>query len=669
MSQTHFIWASMIVALLLAAPVSADESKVGVVSNVLVLSDKVPDVSSPEAWKASFIKAGMSDKDKALAIWKTIVLYRHQTVPPREGPHSGCVPDPFKTIHVYGYGQCCCASSGVEGLARFLGFEARGRIIHLHSVPEVKIDGEWVLLDASVMNYFIKENGKLASVDDIRKSVRDWWDENAEYAEMRGNDSSIREWAKNGQWKEKGPKLLSGCPYYRTDGTNDAGWHGWISTVQEYDFPDFNTPQRKGDLGGIYDYGAVMGYKLNVQLRPGGKLIRNWSNKGRVLNGADEDLIKGNQGALGLQKKLGDLAPGRIGNGALEWNVPLADGRFRLSALEVDNVVSSSEDKSAPAPLHLKDATKAGTLAFRMPTSYVYLSGEIQLDAVVGDGGSIEVLVSLNNGVDWKSVQKAASGPSKINLTNFARGKYDYQVKFVLAGKGTGINSLKFVHDVQHAQTPLPILVEGDNTITFKAGPQEGTITVEPQMIPAEAKGNTLSQKDYHVELDGLDLNRLKVGDSGKGTATYKIRTPGEITKVRANAHYRARDMEGNDYYDVEASFDDGKAWQKIGRWDKAQPASNKYLQSTEGIPAGSKEVLIRLSGKQKNTLFIFDLRFDVDFKEPNGGFSPVKVTYIWTEDGKEKTDVHVAKTPNETWKITCGPKTVSKSFTVELAE
>ena len=48
----------MILALLLAL-----QSDVGVVSGVKVTTDKVADVSSLEAWKASFIKPGMSDEE------------------------------------------------------------------------------------------------------------------------------------------------------------------------------------------------------------------------------------------------------------------------------------------------------------------------------------------------------------------------------------------------------------------------------------------------------------------------------------------------------------------------------------------------------------------------------------------------------------------------------
>ena len=124
-----------------AATARADRPQPGIVSHVLVLSDKSEDVSSPQAWKKTYIKDGMTDQEKVIAIWKTVVKYRHQDAPPKEGLDEGCVHDPFKTIHVYGYGMCCCAASDVEGLARYLGFDARGWGIHLHSVPEVFYDG------------------------------------------------------------------------------------------------------------------------------------------------------------------------------------------------------------------------------------------------------------------------------------------------------------------------------------------------------------------------------------------------------------------------------------------------------------------------------------------------------------------------------------------------
>ena len=57
-------------------------AEVGVVSHIQVLSDKVPDVSSLEAWKKSFIKDGMSDKEKALAVFNTEVTFQQADAPP-----------------------------------------------------------------------------------------------------------------------------------------------------------------------------------------------------------------------------------------------------------------------------------------------------------------------------------------------------------------------------------------------------------------------------------------------------------------------------------------------------------------------------------------------------------------------------------------------------------
>ena len=63
----------LFVGPLRAADGPADQP-VGVVCHVQVLSDKVPDVSSLEAWKRAFLKDGMTDQDKALAAWRTTVM-------------------------------------------------------------------------------------------------------------------------------------------------------------------------------------------------------------------------------------------------------------------------------------------------------------------------------------------------------------------------------------------------------------------------------------------------------------------------------------------------------------------------------------------------------------------------------------------------------------------
>src|SRR5689334_23996755 len=74
---------------------------VGIVSHLNLVSEKSPDISTLEAWRKSYIRDDMTEQEKAIAIFNTIVRYRHQANPPREflsselaGAH---VHDPLKS--------------------------------------------------------------------------------------------------------------------------------------------------------------------------------------------------------------------------------------------------------------------------------------------------------------------------------------------------------------------------------------------------------------------------------------------------------------------------------------------------------------------------------------------------------------------------------------------
>src|SRR6185503_5775517 len=127
-----------VLVIVLAACGVANAQNVGVVSHLNLVSDKSQDISTLDAWKKTYGTDSMSEQDKSIAIFNTLVRYRHQANPPREFLSSeeagGHVHDPLQSFHVYGYGQCCCAASEVIGLAQYLGLQARGRDISRHSV-------------------------------------------------------------------------------------------------------------------------------------------------------------------------------------------------------------------------------------------------------------------------------------------------------------------------------------------------------------------------------------------------------------------------------------------------------------------------------------------------------------------------------------------------------
>src|SRR5688572_32932004 len=132
-SRRRVVVAAALIALSLTPFARAQESTgagdapVGVVSHLNLVSDKSQDLSTLEAWKRTYIKDGMSDQDKAIAVFNTMTRYRQQASPPseylRSGMAGGHVDDPMKTVHVYGYGQCCGGSGGNGGPARYRGLQ------------------------------------------------------------------------------------------------------------------------------------------------------------------------------------------------------------------------------------------------------------------------------------------------------------------------------------------------------------------------------------------------------------------------------------------------------------------------------------------------------------------------------------------------------------------
>ncbi len=609
-----------------------------VVSHLDLVSDKSQDISSLEAWKKIYITDSMDEQQKSIAIFNTLVRYRHQANPPKEYLTSleadGHVHDPLKTFHVYGYGQCCCASAEVIGLAQYLGMTARGRDISRHSVPEICYADGWHLVDGSVMNYHIKDDGKLASVDEIHQAVVDW---SKQHPDLANDDKKLRTFAKNEGWKQ-GPALLSKADeFYGKNGVNTAGWHGWPSTMQEY-YEVQSQP---------HDFCTTMGYELNVQLRPGERITRNFFSRGiEYTNNCSPKYYKEllDRRVLGIQTKLGDRAPGRIGDGTIEWNVPMA---------QLKTVALSSDDHG---------------FVLRFPSSYVYVKSVANVTANVAAGGSVRVSFSDNNGLDWKPVVTIdKSGEQAIDLTKLTAKRYDFRLKFDLLGAGTAVNAIKSISDFQCSQAALPTITEGDNQLTFRAGSGEGTVTVEGSTETDVARKNEqLTIADFHPVLAGGMQPNLHM-NAASGDATFNLATPGEMTRLRVSAAYRARDAK--DGFDVQASFDGGKTFKSIGQLAGGiKGGASRYFVLTD-VPANTRQAQVKLIGRQTNTALIFDLRLDADYKEPTAAFKPVKITYAWDENGQAKSDVHVASKPTDAYSIKCGAGAVVKSYTMELAD
>jgi hypothetical protein len=617
-------------------------------------------VSSIEAWEKSFIREDMSPQEKALAIFETKVMFSHQDPPPLEYlQEAACVHDPIKSFNVYGYGMCCCASSNVEALARQVGLQSRGWAINAHSVSEVGWDDAWHLLDSSLINYFPKADGQLASVEEIEAAVSEWYDKNPGF---KGDSGKLDQFQRENGWSgwRRGPALITRSPFYSDGGWWPAKTHGWSSTMLEYD--------GRGGTPFIYEYGYSQGYEVNIQLRPGERLTRNWYHNGLHVNGVGKDgaapgCLKGNvgEGFLAYSREHGDLTQSRIGSGTLEYEPPLADDSMRRTALRFENLIAVGQS------LGVKDANADGVLEFQMPSSYVYLTGKLELNTRVEDEEAIVVQFSDNNGLDWKNVDRITeSGNFSIDLQRFAFRRYDYRLRLALLGGDSWIDRLKITHDIQCSQRALPALDTGDNTIAFSAGPHESTVTIQGSST-GNGAGRQIQPFDFRPQYDGVRPEYLRDERYGKpGSVTFPISTPGDMTRLRFGMHYRCRDA--RDQWEMQVSFDEGQTFRTVETVTGPTQGSCHYL-TVGDVPPKTTNARVRFVGAQRNTTAIFSLRIDADYRLPSGGFHPVKITYRWQEAGRPQEHVHIARSPRESYKIVCATEPELRSIILQLAD
>ena len=223
--------------LIAAAARASPGPRARTVNNLKVLSDQVDDVTTVENVLRSFVRPGMSDQERARAIWTAAVKYRHQTLPPDEFLAADWeAHDPVKIFNVYGYCMCCCSSALVAALNRADGREARGRILNGHSVAEVRYGDGWHMFDASLITHFPRPaDGVDASVDEIREAVAAWY---ADPPRLPGRPAKLD--------RADGPRRLDRLegegarrcwrPARSTGkGYFPAGTHGWDATMAEYD--------------------------------------------------------------------------------------------------------------------------------------------------------------------------------------------------------------------------------------------------------------------------------------------------------------------------------------------------------------------------------------------------------------------------------------------------
>jgi hypothetical protein len=646
--------AMRMLALTVATAALIAGAEPGVVSNVTVLSDRVPDVSSLDAWQRSFIKPGMSDADKATAVFDSIVAFTHVDPTAQEfiAADAPSARDAIQEFNVYGYGRDATSTAALQ-LWRALGFNARGWTVnHWGCSPEVEYGGAWHAYDPTMICYFRKAGGDVASVEELADAVSSWLDaKNIPKGDIDVLKKHVRE-----HGRKSGPAILHDCPTAVNNGNFAYHYFGLYTALYIYDKGN-RTPFRYEDA---YD----QGYRVNNQLRIGERLVLRWSNKGLHVNmdgGQAPEVLTASVGAKGplyYTPALGDIARGRIGNGTSLWAVPL-DGRLADVALAISNLTVDVD------ALRATDANRTAEIVLRRASSYVYLGGRLKLDAGIAAGGRIGIFFSADHGRSWKDIGVvSASGASEIAIPSLRR--YDYRLRLTLDGDGTTLTSLAIEDDIQHSQRALPSLGIGDNHISFRAGPDEGTITIQGGPPTVTDKGVTAQALGIRCTgmAEPTDFGAY-IAKDGYPTLTIPVETPGDLVRLRFGCSYRA--PTADECWDYEVSFDEGATWIEAGRASGPQ-RMHAVFTTFDRIPPKVHRALVRFRGTARSELVIFRHIVHADYREPAGAFAPIRITYTWSENGQAKKDEHVAQTPSDGWTIRCESPPLLEELTLERA-
>ncbi len=130
------------------------------------LSNGQNDFRSLDRIVARAIEPGMTDREKARALWWQEVQHRFHL----EGDNDELL-DPVKVFNVYGYNTCGNDSICLAGLWRKAGLKVAPARLVGHCVTQVFYDGSWHLMDGDMHSiYLLRDNETIAGEQDL---VRD----------------------------------------------------------------------------------------------------------------------------------------------------------------------------------------------------------------------------------------------------------------------------------------------------------------------------------------------------------------------------------------------------------------------------------------------------------------------------------------------------------------
>jgi hypothetical protein len=534
---------------------------------------------SVEEIVSSAVSPGMTDADKAFALWFQEIQYRHHS-----GGDNSELLDPVKVFNIYGYNTCGNDSICLATLWRSAGLKAAPARALGHCISQAFYDGGWHFYDGDMHSvYLLRDNQTVAGEQDM----------------VRDHDLIKRTHSK-------------GILFLDT-------WWSDPEMCSMYFF--------EGPVGG--ERGGKLGTMMNMTLRPGEALVWRWGHLrplkyhgARGTTPTYEDVI-----CNGLWEYRPDLSKATWRRGAVVENVTAGPDGLAAEEGRTGTIIWTMrspyvfvggrlEVEGAGARFFLCQDRKTWAPAQENLDKFFSIVGpacyEYQLKCELQGSARLRRLAVIND------VQMAP-----LALPEMVVGEND----FTYSDQSAGDRRVQITHNWVERSASRPPLAPVGAIEPPDGGEASGTDVVFQWIAPSDPDGDAIA--DYHFELSpradmkwplSMSFYKLisRTADAAKGKdgaiakAQYTLPQPGLLTPDRTY------------YWHVRAQDDKGVwgPWSKTWSFTPRGPAHPLEVvvdyDQTKGVgtlrwkpnPAGRAPVKYRVYGSDEKGFTIADQRY-----------------------------------------------------------
>jgi len=414
-----------------------------------VTSDRTVDCSSYETMLAGVLKPGMTDEQKAIALYDFYrqTVYHYQNMPESRNP--------VKCINAIGNTLCGSQATCMKGLLGAAGIKARCVSHPGHTFYEAFYDGKWHGYD-TMTNFYVFTRGEKPNV--------------ASFEELNKDPSLIKDAVKEGR----------AVPGMCCCGDEPMAFAHKI-TPTEYE------PQ-KSDWS-VKDYA----------LRPGEEIVRSWWPLGKPLPGTYR---AGND--PGPMHTCGRRDQGNKPELFKFWEpygIKNYGGKVISYRHYFNGWMAYSPDLRQPA---IKEALAKGELVIPVKCPFYVTASATTFEATCpAEGDSVEVSVTVDKSATPMLTAKDTG--KKVYTAEFDKivvrpnqGRHIYELRFKLNGKAV-LERLYVKSVFTHNAMAAPHLMPGKNNVTFTVANPE-SLKAEPLTLAYRYKEAPEWQVEKAVE-------------------------------------------------------------------------------------------------------------------------------------------------------------------------